>query len=306
MRLLYLDNPVVRDLTDRPDTWNLLYDDFIENFGRSFQVIQSYYLFFEYIGFTKKELSLPPELIKIIFLEIRSKKITDEMITLIDKELEECVDQIHDYIRNKLYSLREFIEDLIQKRLNRISSFNGAIELEEKLFGNIRALFDQDCDGFVKDASRYLAWDEFCNISPEGFPKDILRQRQIGYWYQLWEEGIILPIGKIIDDVSSYYNMSFKSYFKGSEDMVDAEMLTFLIFGNPTEKGSIERCNCLTYDKGSQVSDRIELALGNIVNIEQSLGVNVQRNSGKVYCLSKDDKEIKIEEFYEPLIPINL
>jgi hypothetical protein len=64
VKQLYFDNPVVRFLIESPETWKDLYDPFIKTFGRRFRPIQSYYLFFEYIGFTKKKLNIPSDSVK--------------------------------------------------------------------------------------------------------------------------------------------------------------------------------------------------------------------------------------------------
>ena len=96
MELIYFDNPVVRSLMEIPQTWNDLHDPFIKTFGRRFRPIQSCYLFFEYIGFTKKKLKIPTELKKPTFdhhVELAKvdpdipATISTEAIALIDANL---------------------------------------------------------------------------------------------------------------------------------------------------------------------------------------------------------------------------
>lgn len=271
MKRLYLDNPVVRDLTERPEILKGCYEHFVQTFGRTFKVVKSYYLFFEFFGFTKDHLQILPEMLKWDFSEIKGKPSKDENRVLIDQKCKEGIDRLRLHINDKLISLQGFFQESIQRRLGEISSFQGAQELENKLFGDIRTLFATNFIGFINEATRYLVWDVFCGISPIGLSTELFRQRQLGHWYGAWEQGIVLPVGKIIDDHSKYYNMVFSNNFKNFEDMVDAEMLTYLTFGFPTDDGGLERCDGLTYDRTGSVAERVQLALGTISNIEGSL-----------------------------------
>lgn len=288
MKRLYLDNPVVRDLTQRPEILKDCYEHFIQTFGRTFKVTRYCYLFFEFFGFKKDRLEILPEMLKWDFSRITGNPNNDENMVLIDQICEKGIESLRLHINGKLISLHELLKESIERRLSQISAFHGAQEMEGKLFGGIRDLFKENFIDFVLEATRYLVWDVFCGICPIGLSTGLFRQRQLGHWYRAWKQGIVLPIGKIIDDHSRYYEISFSSYFKNFEDMVDAEMLTYVIFGFPSDGGEIERCDSLTYDMTSSVSERVRLALGTITNLENSLKRNIRYKSGKAYFDSID------------------
>ena len=42
MKIIYPDTPIIRRLTDQPETWNELYEPFIKKFGRTFRAFPSY------------------------------------------------------------------------------------------------------------------------------------------------------------------------------------------------------------------------------------------------------------------------
>jgi len=54
--LVYFDSSVIRTLIEQPEIKITLLDDFCRNIKRWYQSIESYYLFFEYIGFHKDKL----------------------------------------------------------------------------------------------------------------------------------------------------------------------------------------------------------------------------------------------------------
>jgi hypothetical protein len=132
MESLYLDNPVVRSLMEVPETWNDLHDPFVKVFGRRFRPIQSCYLFFEYIGFTKKKLNIPRELKKPTFdhqaklakvnLDI-SATVDIEAIALVDEDLGKIAKAIDAHIGEQIHALQAIFEYLVASREKRASSF---------------------------------------------------------------------------------------------------------------------------------------------------------------------------------------
>ena len=173
------------------------------------------------------------------------------------------------------------------------------------MFGNILKLYEDDYSSFSKEAADFLAWDYFCNISAEGISTALLRQRQMAFWLQQWNQCTIFPFGKLIDDFPGYYDihLSKNTNFKGQEDMVDAEIITYLIMGKHNENSnSIESVNILTFDPPINVQERIKLGLGNVVNMEGVLKRNLNKCFGKIYCLNKDT--LTINQPFEPQLPI--
>ncbi len=309
MKYVYLDSPLVRSLADLPETWNKLYDAFIKEFGRRFKPISSYYLFFEYIGFTKKHLAIP-----IIFTEphffpskefkkIKPIKVNQEEIQVLDRNLREIAAGISIYLKQKIYTLRNVFEQLIQEREKRISSFRGTKDLIDCLFGDIFLLVQNDFEKFVEYATTYLSWDVFCGIRPKEPPLDIIRERQLGFWLNHWEQGRDLPFGKIIDDQSKYYCMDFASPFKEFEDMVDSELHTYLILGYRMN-GETHPIQGLGYPPKDPdaLSKRNELALGTVNNIQRALGRELNKFPGKLYSLDPITHVIK--ETNEPIFII--
>ncbi len=66
--------------------------------------------------------------------------------------------------------------------------------------------------------------------------------------------------------------MQFSSQLKNYEDMVDSEMLTYLILGAEID-GKLKEVLYITYPpkNKSALSQRIKLALGTVSNIESSI-----------------------------------
>ncbi len=162
-----------------------------------------------------------------------------------------------------------------------------------------------DFAGFVKYATRYLSWDTFCGINPIGLSLKLIRQRQLGFWLQFWEEGIELPIGKIVDDQVGYYDLEFCSHFKEFEDMVDTEMHTHLIMGSKVD-GELRPISAVAYPPHDQQAfeKRNALILGSITNIETSLQKTIAKRPGKLYQL--DSKTHVFQEVFEPIFKIEL
>ena len=314
MNSLYFDNPVVKSLIETPETWNALYDQFVKTFGRTFRPIKSCYLFLEYIGFTKKLLQIPANLTQPIF-EHQEKlakvnpailaTVSDEAIDLIDKNLGKLVVAIDTHIEAQVQTLQATFEDLVSRRERQISSFLSAQELHKVLFGDIIDYMRTDFKGFTKYITRYLSWDVFCGINPMGLSLRFVRERQQGYWYQFWEEGIELPAGKIFDDQARSLDMEFQSHFKDFKDMVDAEMHTYLIVGSRVDDELRPIC-AFAYSPHDQqaFAKRNELILGSITRIEGSLQKTLAKRPGRLYQL--DPKTHVFQVIFEPIFKIHL
>jgi hypothetical protein len=312
MKLIYLDNPLIRSLAEQPETWNALYDQFIGIFGRRFRPVQSCYLFFEYIGFTKKHLKIPTAFKTPHFDQSKELAkinpdlgtINKDALAILDKNLGKIADEISAYTEVKVCSLQIIFEELIEKRKKRISAFGAAQDLVKTLFGDIFSLIETDFAQFAKYATKYLAWDIFCGIHPIGLSPKAIRQRQLGFWLQLWEQGTELPFGKIIDDQSGYYNFNFDSPFKEFEDMVDSELHTYLILGHKID-GKPHPIHGLVYPPKDThaLSKRNELALGVVDNIQKTLRRELEKFPGKLYSL--DEKTHAIQEINEPMFVIS-
>ena len=288
---IYPDNTIAKKLINDPNTFNILFDDFVTNFGRTFKVIKSYYLFFEFFGFHKKKLEIPIIYKQPTFNQfpcglLKKQKFLEKDIKIIDDALEKISAEISIYVKDKLSSLKNHFTKLIATEEKKVHSCKESKDLYDQLFGHILTLFRTDFKKFIDEATRYLSWDVFCGINPKGLSPTLIRERQLGFWYQFWQnDRIILPFGKIIDDLSSYFIMKFSSKFKSYEDMVDSEALTYLITGNANEY-----INYLTYDDSNE---RTQLALGCIKHIEQVLNVQLCKNLGKVYLLDKNTNRFK-------------
>ena len=100
------------------------------------------------------------------------------------------------------------------------------------------------------------------------------------------------PCGKIIDDLSKYYDHQFpdKNFLlKAREDMVDSKMMTLSVTGD-MQNGIIRRVDVITFDT-SVTAERAKLALGSIKNIEVSLGISIPKQLGNIFCLSETNDE---------------
>lgn len=276
MKLLYPDTSVIRSFSDQPEKCNDLYDQLIA-FDSQFKMIPSYYLFFEYLGFTKKWLELPTIIMqpsfdsKLTTTDLTSRDLTEEEISILDSTFSKCLREIIFHISNKLYSLKSHLYDLKTQREKRTSRIERSQKLINVLFGDKLLLMENDFNTLVECATPYLAWDVFCGIRPANIPLSIARERQLALWLAFRDCGIHLPFGKIIDDQSSYYKMNFSSQFKEFEDMVDSEMHTFVVLGYEVDK-QVYPVHCFTYTPKdlNALSKRTELALGTIINIEKT------------------------------------
>lgn len=305
-KYVYFDNFVAKMLLEDPNCWNFLWDNFIAEFGLSMRPISSYYLFFEYFGFTKKNLEKPNRDM-FQFRDIRNVKRARNEIQKIDRVLQQywenaCCDL---EIQMSSSAVKKSLNDSVAKGIARISLFDKSQELKECLFGNILNLYEDDYSSFAQKAADFLAWDYFCNISAEGISTDLLRQRQLAFWLQQWDQRTIRPFGKLIDDFPGYYDIKLdkNTYFDGLGDMVDSEIITYLIMGLFSDNSKkTETVSILTCDPSVNIQERIELGLGNLMNMEGTLKRKISRCFGKVYRLNKDT--FAIDQFFEPQLPI--
>lgn len=171
------------------------------------------------------------------------------------------------------------------------------MELHEILFTDMINLFRKSLSEFIKKASEYLAWDIFCTLTPPGASTPSLRQRQLAHWFKMHQDGITLPFGKLVDDHAGYYNMKFDSNYKSYEDMVDSEALTYLVTGLKDADCQILAIKYVTIDASSEIGERIQLGLGTLQNIEQTLNVCIPKQTGKAYLL--DEITHKIVNIHE-------
>lgn len=297
-KLIYFDNSVAKKLLEEPEKyWNSFYDNSIGEFGLSIHPLQSYYLFFEYFGLTKKKfLNISTSTLKFKHIKKLNENglILDSYFAFLCKDIES---QLSMDIVKKL--ITKHIE---QQKIYR-SFFDGSQELYNIFFREILELFNKDYPNFIQHATLYLAWDYFCILWPEEISIENLRCMQIDIWLQLVEQGHRLPFGKIIDDIP-HSNLHGKTKFKEQKDMVDSEALTYLFMGHKNEFNESESVNILTLDNPINLQERIELGLSHLNYIENTLKKSVDKKFGKVYCLNKDTFLTK--QVLEPQIPICL
>lgn len=292
---VYLDNRVVRELIEKPEIRIELFDDFCRHIGRRYQPIPSYYLFFEYIGFHKTKLEIPKDLQAptLPFLQkLKKENLSKDELATIDQELIKAHSSIKEHVNAKFYTLITHFKHLIKVREVRLKIIKrkfkkeqDGMELHEILFAGIINLFRKSLPEFVERASEYLAWDIFCTLNPPGVSTPRLRQRQLAHWFKMHQDGITLPFGKLIDDHAGYYNMKFDSNYKSYEDMVDSEALTYLVTGLKDADHQILAIKYVTFDASNEIGERIQLGLGTLQNIEQTLSVCIPKQTGKAYLL---------------------
>jgi hypothetical protein len=303
MQKIYFDNNVARRLMDDPKSWNAIYDQLATRIGRRFQTVQSMYLFLEYLGFRKKQIAITPELMKVELSTAASFMSSDDLAQEIDDILEPNLKQINMEVKQQLSTLQSVFENLIKERNARTTLWAGSIQLIKALFGDFLNTVHDHYELFVEDLTRALVWDFLCCIESKGISNNLLRERQIGYWYQLHNGGHSLPMGKLIDDIHKYFKMDFSSFLKNKEDMVDSEMLTYAVLGQLENEKRIPIV-CLTFDSSDTISERLKLALGCLNSFEETLGCNIAARPGWIYCLNSSD--CQIVEVHEPLRSIFL
>lgn len=239
-----------------------------------------------------------------ILQKLKKENLSEDELAIIDRELIKAHANIKEHVSTKLYSLVNHFKHLIKAREVRLKIIKkkfkteqDGMELHKILFKGIINLFRKSLPEFVERASEYLAWDIFCTLSPPGVSTPRLRQRQLAHWFKMHEGGITLPFGKLIDDHAKYYNMKFDSNYKSYEDMVDAEALTYLVTGLKDADRQILAIKYVTFDASNEIGERIQLGLGTLQNIEQTLSVCIPKQTGKAYLL--DEVTHKIVNIHE-------
>lgn len=228
---------------------------------------------------------------------------SDDLAQAIDAIMEPHLQQINMEVKQQLSSLKSVFENLIKERSARTTLWEGSTQLIKALFGDFLDAVHDQYELFVEDLTQILVWDLLCCIESKGIPNNLLRERQIGYWYQLHNDGYSLPMGKLIDDIHKYFKMDFSSFLKNKEDMVDSEMLTYAVLGQLENEKRIPIV-CLTFDSSDTINERLKLALGCLNNFEETLSCNIAARPGWIYCLNSSDYQIV--EVHEPLRSIFL
>lgn len=305
-QLVLYDNPIARDLISKPKSWNNLHDSFLPIFGHFTRPIYSYYLFFEYIGFKKQMLVKPnEEMFKFnnIDTQKRAIKEVDKIGLAYDSYFDNAVAEIERQLLAP--EIKSQLLELIKNQSLYESNFENSKELKEILFGYILNLFFNDYGAFVHQAATHLAWDYFCNVSGAGITIPLLREAQLGAWEQSWTQNILLPFGKIIDDLEKYtkVTLSKNTRLDGQEDMVDAEAITYLIIGVLNKYNELEPINFLTRDNMLNIRERLQLGSENILNLEDALKIKIKKRQGRVYFLN-DNMTIKDYEDVQITIPL--
>lgn len=303
MREVFFDNNLIRKLVDDPSNWNVIYDQLVPLIGRRYHALQSTYLFLEYIGFHKSQITISPELTKIEFSPSITGRKSEDLVVHFGKAIDSKLKLIDSELKEQLANLKFHFENKISERRAYVTKWHGSDELINNLFGELIALLEQDYNSFVDELVYALAWDLVCCIEVKDISRSKLRQFQIGQWLHLYEEGFTLPMGKLIDDVNNHFDMQFTSTFKNKEDMVDSELISYAVLGKRGEERRLP-VTCLTLDSPEEVKERMRLALGTISNIEEVTGRNLNVRSGVVYCL--DHSNCQILEIVEPGLIIRL
>jgi len=293
MSYAYLDNNVVRNMIKDPIAHNKLYDWFIKKIGPSGQIISSYYLFFEYIGFTQKKLNLP--IVTPSSLQKLKNCIIKCNIAGMDNELEIFFKIIFNDIKERLkdpeIDFKKMLTDADplhlyntknHRHFQNVENCTISKEIENKCFGEIINKLYNNFPNFIEEAAEYIAWDIFCSITPKSLPGkklELLRLRQFGFFLQYHENhNLMLPFGKIIDQD---WDTEFK--FKSNRDMVDAELISYAIIGYNARPISL-----LTYDKQDQIKSRVEMTQLYIIECENTLNRIIPKFPGTIYCLDRE------------------
>lgn len=305
-QLVLYDNSITRDLITDPKSWNNFHDSFLPIFGHFTRPVYSYYSFFEYIGFKKHILKKPNEEM-FRFNSIDSQKRAIKEIDKIGIAYDDYFDNAVEDIERQLQSpeIKDQLLQLIKDQNLYESNFENSKELKAILFGYILNLFFNNYEMFVHQAATHLAWDYFCNVSGKNITIPLLREAQLGAWEQAWRKNILLPFGKIIDDLEKYtkVTLSKNTRLDGQEDMVDAEAITYLLIGVINTTNQLEPINFLTRDNQLNIRERIQLGCENILNLERALNIKINKRPGRVYFLNKD---MTIKDYEDAQITIPL
>ncbi|MCK4517530.1 hypothetical protein KAT92_02050 [Candidatus Babeliales bacterium] len=293
MSFVYPDNNIIKIMRRDPKASDQLHDWSIKKFGRSWEIIPSYYSFFEYIGFHKNELNIPQ---KILQPKTGITQISSKTIRELEEEFSTIQESLLVFVKTKLFSLKPKLNDLLEKqnaenpnnkyfKMKSKNHYNISNGIEQGFFGEIIQQLKNSFPEFVEVSASYLSWDIFCGISLKGLNVESQRKKQFGFWLQNYEQGIMLPFAKIMDDL---INSPKGICLKNNEDMVDAEMLTYAILGYRTKPNEIKPVAILTYDDKTVTNKRIENLKKCISKIENVLGKTIQKSPGIIYCLDPE------------------
>lgn len=294
MKIVYLDNNIILKLTDSPQSWTGFYDCLCKDFGQTFKVISSYYSFLEYIGFKKNELDIK-----------ENRTIVNKHPENISLFLEEFYCNTKKQIHNQLSSesVQNYLSHLIKTKKFYSSTFATSQDLINSLFENIISDFYYNRSQFIDLASEYLAWDHYCNFMPIGISEHIIRQIQLGHWLQYYEKGILLPFGKIIDDLTEQKSLDKNTKFSGNGDMVDSEGITYSVIGY-LHNDELRQVNFLTTDKIINLEERIDLARNVLIELENTLKKPINKSSGSIYRINFSNNSTFIDKilYTSPII----
>jgi hypothetical protein len=262
-----------------PVAHDRLYDWSIKEFGLNWNIVESYYLFLECIGFNRKERLTLTEDLKHVGCNDNLK----EKFQKIDGSVLRQLHSLYEYFKERLAQYRlKYMNKSYQEKSN---------EINECCFGGIIRQFTEEFDIFVQVVGIYLTWDIFCEISCNNFSIKNIRKAQLDYWLTNRKEGLTLPLAKIVDDLSAPPKEK-NIVFYNNKDMVDAEMFTYVFFGQVLAPNEIKSIIALTYDNPDTTRKRKNFMLNNIIKFEKERNQQLPKKAGKIYCLSKEDQTI--------------
>ena len=267
MKKIVIDNPVAKNLLRHPNPiefFNLIFPENID-----IETLASFCLFHEYLGLQKKLCpNIQLNFNKIIKTENDHLKYNSECGKFIDDIFNEITSDIY----AKLINLHAQIhKQLIDERLH-----NPNKEIENFLFKNIIHLLENNYETFASLSSFHLSWNYFNNISIPNYNIQILRQQQLHIWWQLYNQNIILPFGRIIDDLEEHNNAAYDGVIG---DLVDEEGIINIIL-NATD--------FITYDKPDVCLQRFNASENILKMIEQTENIKIPRSYGTIICLEND------------------
>lgn len=289
-----MDNNITKPQLKNPVlNWNNFNDCLVETTGSNkITFIQSWYAFLEFAGLTKKYFKkiLKIQLNNRLSIEYWKKtefKNNNEHINKLNHFLNEIFIEKAHHIEKKLNEHKSELLNAIKKNDEFLKNWIGKKELIDTLFKDILNLSENDYPLFAKELARTLTWDWFCCITIENINVFTLRKIQIGIWYHLFKRKLTFPLGKLIDDLENSNEILTRknSNFKNKKDMVDSEMITYLILGYEKQKITV-----FTQDNYEVINQRLALTKAAIAKIETILKVKIKQFHGKVYYLDKDLK----------------
>lgn len=291
--MIYPDNLLLRRLVLIDDHYEdnkrqKLIEFYKKTFGISCHFIECPYLFLEFIGCTKKMLGINYDSTLELDEKLSLKSLQDTQIDEIDKILVKELKRIHHFVKKHIVKNKIAIKERLKSTMLRSRQDSFSEKIISTAFSKYIWLFKKQFATFLDVFTRAITWDVFVTLESPNLK--ILRERQLGYWYQNYNPEY--PFGKIVDDLSSYYDHKFSKknfMLKAREDMVDSKMMTLPITGYM--EGNTVRCvDIITFDT-SVTGERAKLGLASLKNIELSLGITIPKKFGQIYCLSEANNE---------------